>query len=343
MHLVDILSLRPVPAAGLFLALTRRCPLSCAHCSTRSSLTAEEHDGALFTRFLDSLRKDDRPELVLLTGGEPLLRPQLVADLADRAHAVGARVALISGMFFARQGATPPAIERALARVDHLTASLDRFHEREVPRGAVLRALRAQIDAGRQVSLQVVGLGPDDSYLAEVTAEARRALGDRAPLLVSAVGAVGRAADWLPPERADATDDAGPCAMAAWPVVSFDGTVVACCNQGVVDGPAPPHLRLGHAATDGWPAIRARLLDRPLLRAIRTLGPCELAARRGARGPCAACATLSDAEAPAVAAAAFAARPGARALERSVAALQGARDYGLPAYAGLITLGRRSP
>ena len=45
MHLMEVLELRPVPGAALFLAVTRRCPLSCAHCSTNSMLSSEEHDG----------------------------------------------------------------------------------------------------------------------------------------------------------------------------------------------------------------------------------------------------------------------------------------------------------
>ncbi|PJT49525.1 radical SAM protein, partial [Streptomyces albidoflavus] len=90
-----------------------------------------------------------------------------------------------------------------------------------------------------------------------------------------------------------------PCAMAAWPVVAFDGTVLACCNQHTVDRrPVPPHLRLGHIAEDGWGTVRARALDSPLLRAVRTVGPLHLATGHAPDAPpaasyCDACRGLS--------------------------------------------------
>ena len=83
----------------------------------------------------------------------------------------------------------------------------------------------------------------------------------RVPMLVNGVNSVGRAREWLAePEAgpAPAAIEAEPCTLADWPLVAFDGTIVACGNDDVVDGPAPAHLRLGHADTDGWPEIRER-------------------------------------------------------------------------------------
>ena len=76
MHLVELLSLRPVPAAGVYLTLTRRCPLTCAHCSTNSMMDSEEHAADLFLRFAESLTPTDHPGVLALTGGEALLRPE---------------------------------------------------------------------------------------------------------------------------------------------------------------------------------------------------------------------------------------------------------------------------
>jgi hypothetical protein len=63
--------------------------------------------------------------------------------------------------------------------------------------------------------------------------------------------------------------------------VAFDGTVVACCNQGVVDGPVPPHLRLGHIAEDTWSIVRQRSRESPMIRAIRAFGPEYMVERFG--------------------------------------------------------------
>ncbi|WP_169801192.1 radical SAM protein, partial [Streptomyces kanamyceticus] len=197
MHLVELLAARSRPAAALLMTLTRRCPLSCAHCSTASTTDSEQLDAAPLTTFVATFTPEDRPDFLLLTGGEPLLRPRLVEDLAHRARAAGTRTQLLTGMFFARATRTPAPVAAALAAVDHVAASLDAFHEAEVPRARVFGVLRGLLDAGKDVSVQVTGLGPDDPYLADVTDDIRRTFGDRVPVLAAEVRAAGRAAQWL--------------------------------------------------------------------------------------------------------------------------------------------------
>lgn len=354
MHLAEMLALRHKPAAGVFLSLTRRCPLSCAHCSTQSTLASEEQDGEALLQFVRSFTSRDRPEVLLLTGGEPLLRPQLVRDLSAAGHAVGSRVALISGMFFARQPPVPAAIDQAIASVDHFVASLDVFHEREVPRAAVLGVLGDRVERGQDVSLQVVGLGPEDPYLAEVTAEVRERFDDRVPVLVAEVRSVGRAAEWLPQPESTApestapagTPEPQPCPLAAWPVVAFDGTVVACCNQHVVDGPAPEHLRLGHVAEDPWASVRARQVSAGFPRALRVFGPRYLAHQYGegrvsCDGYCSTCWRLSDDSALRDEIERLGSRPSMAVTEHQIAGMLQRVPLPAvsPAYAGLAYLG----
>jgi pyruvate-formate lyase-activating enzyme len=352
-HLMDILRLRPVPAAAVFLSLTRRCPLTCRHCSTNSLMTSEEHAEELFSGFVDTFTPDSRPELVYMTGGEALLRPRLVEDIAHRAREAGTRSQVLSGMFFARGGRIPPAIRRAIDAVDHFSASLDIFHEEQVSRAAVLRVLGDLVEDGKDVSIQVVGVDDDDPYLAEVTDDIRRTLDDRVPIVVSHVGPVGRAAEWLPKRRVTpphpGTAEPFPCGMAAWPVVVYDGTVVACCNQRVTDGDIPDHLRLGHAATDDWATIRERALTSGMLRAIRVFGPQYLADQYGTvacDGYCSTCQRLSDDDGVIAGAAALAGKPTLPLLENQVLRIQQEagpvgfiRNGGSQRYAELVTLG----
>ncbi|MDN5856398.1 MAG: radical SAM protein, partial [Actinomycetia bacterium] len=163
MHLADITRLRTVPAAAVYLALTRRCPLSCAHCSTESSMRSEQYPADPFHRLVDSFGAADRPEMICMSGGEALLRADLVRRLSARAHEVGTGVLLLSGMYFARGGrAIPAAVRDAVRGVDHFSASLDAYHEREVDRREVFRALRRIPEWGPQVSLHITGLDDDD-------------------------------------------------------------------------------------------------------------------------------------------------------------------------------------
>ncbi|WP_228447712.1 radical SAM/SPASM domain-containing protein [Streptomyces paludis] len=377
---MDLFRARSTPGGGVMLALTRRCPLSCRHCSTNSMLSSEQHAESVFEGFVETFTPQERPDFVVMSGGEVLLRPALVERIALRARESGARSHILSGMFFARQPGIPDRLRRAIDAVDHFSASLDVFHEEEVPRAAVLRVLKQLADEGKDVSLQVVGMDEDDPYLAEVTDDIRTTLEDRVPVWVSLVGNVGRASEWLPEPGGTATPPAAtgpvpadggppysapphpappsPCEMAAWPLVSFDGTVVACCNQNVVDGLGgrlPAHLRLGDARTDSWQTVIERQRARHLLRGVRAFGPAYLAERTGSApgscsGYCKTCFMLSDDPATEASAAVFMDRPGTRAMETRIAELVGdagpdwlARRFGTHRYADLMLLGYRGP
>jgi pyruvate-formate lyase-activating enzyme len=350
-RLEELLAYRPIPAAGLFLSLTRRCPLTCAHCSTNSLLASEEHDEAIFRRLVSTFTPSDRPDVVWLTGGEALLRPALVEELAELCRAVGSRVALITGMYYARGRGIPRALRSALRSVDHVAVSQDVYHEVQVPRERVFAVVETLLDDGLDVSFQIVGRGPGDPYLAEITSEIRARFDDRVPAIVAPLGPVGRGADLAEAARrrpaAPPSPEPMPCTMAAWPVVAYDGTVVACCNQAVVDGPAPAHLRLGHALEDDWATIRARCLQQPLLQGLRVFGPQALAARAGRAcgGYCETCLSLSPAEEQALVADVPAER--LRALDDSIAVLQRrqgavafARRFGVPGYESLLAIDR---
>jgi pyruvate-formate lyase-activating enzyme len=353
-HLVDLLAHRLLPGAGVSLALTRRCPLSCAHCATNSMMSSEQVAGAVLLRFVDTFGTQDPPQLLAMSGGEPLLRPRLVQELAERAHAVGTASTVLSGVFFARgRGRIPAAIQAAIDELDHFSVSLDVFHEREVPRANVLRVLDTVLAGGTDVSIQVVGLSADDPYLEEVTDEVRRVFDDRVPMFVNTVKARGRAADWLdaplpaPLEQASAD----PCMLASWPLVGWDGTITACGNDDVVDGPAPEHLRLGHAATDGWPQIQARCRASSMVRAIRLYGPEQMAERFAAAATCSGdfcttCMALSDDRAVEPLVSEVMARASTALLEKLVldtqqraGAITFARRYGTARYAELTALG----
>jgi 4Fe-4S single cluster domain len=376
-HIAEILDRRHVAAAGLFLSLTRRCPLSCAHCSTNSTVRSEEHSGAPFLRLVDSFTSQSHPELVFLTGGEALLRQSVVRSVIGAARRSGTATVLISGLFFARKRAVvPDRIMDLLRTLDHVVISHDKFHAPEVPRGHALDVAAQLRAAGIDVSFQLVSAGPDDSYLADSVAAIRERFDDEVPALVARLGAVGRGAALFeaariasPAEGAAGVADTGasadgaiagrtvtaaPCVMAAWPTVAYDGTVVACCSQDIVDGPAPEHLVLGHAARDPWDVIARRCRERPALRAIRVYGPRALTEKYqpgcGSGEYCATCKRIGERPAVLAGADTMVAGPAFVTMEALTrlsldagGARAFARAYGVPDYAGMATLGQRGP
>ncbi|SEG54296.1 Radical SAM superfamily protein [Actinacidiphila yanglinensis] len=288
MRLAEMMTLRQTIGAGLLVTLTERCPLHCAHCSSASTARGRRLDAGALLRFLGTFRPELRPDVMMLTGGEPLTRPGLVVAAAEAAGARGTRTAVLSGASFARGGGRLPDSVRQVARaVDHFSLSLDAHHEREVAREDVFAALRALLRIGVATSLHLVGEGEDDPYLAQVTAQVRERFGTEVPMLVSAVRPVGRAAAWARPLPAPDASVAAGCGMAAWPVVAVDGAVTACCNQDVVDGRArPAHLVLGDLSSTAWPEVVERARRGPVLRMVRTVGPVHIAARGGEQPSC---------------------------------------------------------
>jgi hypothetical protein len=306
----------------------------------------------MFVRFVSSFGVSDRPEVLSMSGGEALLRPALVRELADTARSVGTRSTVLSGMFFATSKTIPKQIKEAIRAVDHFSASIDIFHEREIPRANVFRVLEDLLSAGTDVSLHIVGLGADDPYLDALISEVQSLFESRVPMLVNAVSSIGRATAWLslPSNGLPASADADPCAMAAWPVVGFDGTVIACGNDRVFET-LPSHLRLGHINSDSWSTIRARCISSSMIRAIRLFGPKYIADRYReggieCDGYCQGCMTSLDETALELRIRELMAKPSIAILEEQVSEMQSragalafARRYGLAKYADLVTLG----
>jgi pyruvate-formate lyase-activating enzyme len=326
MRLDELLTLGARPGAGLLLALTSRCPLSCAHCSTSSGPGSPQYSGGPFLRLVRSFTPQEHPEVILMSGGEPLLRPGLVAGLAAAARDAGTRSALVSGMFFARRGgAVPASVLRAARGLDHFAASIDRHHEREVDRAEVFDALGRLGEVVPGLSVHITGTPADDEYIRTLTSDVRRRFGHRVSVLVARVAPTGRARAWpdAAPPPAPRTD--GPCVFAAWPLVDYDGAVYACSRQSLVRAARPGHLVLGHAAEDSWGALRERALGDRLLRSVRAIGPVATRQRFGPDradgcpdGACATCLSLSDQPRTAERAGRYLASPAGHLVEATV-------------------------
>lgn len=288
MRLAEIIATRPLIGSGLLVTVTGRCPLHCATCPTGSTMRQGQADAAGLLHFFGTFTPEHHPAVVVLSGGEPLLRPRLVTQLAELAAVAGSRTAVRTGAFFAIAGRVPEQIWRAADAVDHIAIGIDACHEREVPRAAVFRLLGQLSDRRVPASLHIVGQNPADPYLASVITEVRERFGDQVPMLVTVQQRAGRAALWaMPPQAGAPLAQAQPCTVASWPVVAVDGTVTACGNPTVGGGssrPAqvlvrrsvPEHLVLGQARVDTWAQVHQRLLTAPILRMIRTLGPARL-------------------------------------------------------------------
>jgi hypothetical protein len=236
-----------------------------------------------------------------------------------------------------------------------VAVSIDAFHEEAVPRAQAFRVLHEILDAGRDASIQACGTGAGDPYIADLVRHVSGEFGERVPILVTRLRPAGRGRTLLAAPAQGAPGPARrvpavPCDLASWPVIGFDGTIAACCNQDVIDsGPAAGHLRIGHVSTDSWPRVRDLVTSSPMLRWLRSRGPVQLAGQLGTAPPeagyCAACRSLAGSGAATRLAEAQAARPAFGLIEQQVAALRAAgpvafaRRHGDPARARLVMAG----
>jgi hypothetical protein len=253
-------------------------------------MDSEQLDSEILEQFVASFTKPSHPMLMALSGGEALLRPELVYRLVMKAREVGTRSSVLSGLFFAANAGNIPApIQRVIDVVDHFSVSTDVYHEKEVPRKAVFHVLEQLLNQGKSLSMHVAGQGPDDPYLEEIVHDVEHRFGQRIPMLINTLSAFGRGKALVKVDHSRLSKfsqdvSANPCTMAAWPVVGFDGIVAACGNDNLI-GQVPDHLKLGDIRTDGWPVIEARCQERTLLKALRVYGPLFIADKFGSL-PC---------------------------------------------------------
>lgn len=137
--------------------LTRRCNLACEHCysvSANIDFPGELTTGEVFGVLAD-LERFKVPALIL-SGGEPLLRPDLF-DIASRGRELGFYLALSTNGTLVDE----LAAQRTAALFDYVGVSLDgrpaihdRFRRKQGAFDASLAALRRCRDAGAKVGLR---------------------------------------------------------------------------------------------------------------------------------------------------------------------------------------------
>ncbi len=137
---------------------TRRCNLACVHCYSNSdrACSSDELSGREARAFIDDLARFGVPVL-LLSGGEPLLRPDVV-ELAEYASAVGLRVAFsTNGTLIDRRRARElrdAGVAYVGVSLDGLGETNDRFRGVDGAFDRALEGMRACRSMGLKVGLR---------------------------------------------------------------------------------------------------------------------------------------------------------------------------------------------
>ncbi|HVU36070.1 MAG TPA: radical SAM protein [Opitutaceae bacterium] len=265
------------PAAGMLrirnltLLLTLQCPATCLHCGTNSSPTHRAAmSPALARAAIFAAARRNLP--LVLSGGEPMLRPTLVLELAQLARASGIAVAVSSNAYWAADLRSARALvgRLAAAGVDALLLSTDVFHAAFVPWRRVEHAARAARELGLKCQIALPSR-PNDRFTKRL--ERRFAAIDGVVVRRHPISATGRARE-LPAAMFEAGVHDRACDTIGELAILPDGRVLACC-AGSIDLPSAAPLS-GRSDEDLDAAI-ARFQGDPLLREIQEQGPLRAA------------------------------------------------------------------
>jgi MoaA/NifB/PqqE/SkfB family radical SAM enzyme len=252
------------------LMVTRRCNMTCAHCSVESGPNIKDEPSLEELRAWVTAIADSGAHLLLLTGGEPMLRQGDVLAVIRHARHAGLNVTMSTNGFW---GSTPVEAERtvrALRRAGLLTLTIspDRYH-------APFQSLEHSLNIARAAKAQRIPLnvnltraGNDKDLDRVVTAfDESPAIRDHVRVRFFDVQPVGRARGL---HRLRSEND-GACIACRLPAVTDDGRVTAC-NGPSYFAPEGSPLNLGSLAAHSLAELLDKHASDPILDTIRTHG-----------------------------------------------------------------------
>ena len=254
------------------LMLSRRCNISCAHCSVESGPRIRGEPTEAEVIALLEQAADAGVTSVLITGGEPMLRENLVHQLIRMAKGRGMGTAMATNGFWGRNRGAAWKKMHALRQsgLTRLTVSYDRYHAEFQGPDPALNIARAAEWFDVPLNINITRQ-QDDPELAALIApfEKRHHLKMR----FYDVQPVGRAKDL--PLAALRAETMGFCNACNIPAVTDDGRVTACNGPSYFVGPDSP-LGIGSTRETPLADLFRKHRDDPILETIRVLGPSRL-------------------------------------------------------------------
>jgi hypothetical protein len=233
----------------------------------------DKMDSDSLLRFIESIAKEPSlaPSVLFFTGGEPFLRAAEIRDIVSVLAPLETKFHAISGGYFLRNIPLSPGILETIGRLDSLSISWDRYHQEFMEEAQLLAGLCVLQATGVQLSIQF-------AYHDQLEMEDAKRKFEGFPIFFSPIANAGRANDNDLAAHFGVGADV-PCRSAAWPVISYNGQIVSCCNQDIIDAePAnvPAHLLLGTIWDSSWSEVVSRRRTCATITQIETLGPASL-------------------------------------------------------------------
>lgn len=262
---------RPV-TAYLSVMVSRRCNMACRHCSVVSG--PQLRDEPTPEGLLQSVRDIAAAGVgaLQITGGEPMIREEVVLAMLAEARSHGLRVHMTTNGFWGRTARSAKTKLKALRRagLTSMTVSYDKYHaEFQGPEPAINIARAAHAER-RPININIVR-EQGDPGLSDLVAPFEGLAGAR--LRFYDVQPVGRARDFRAATLR--VEDQGFCGAAEFPAITDDGRVTACNGPAYFSASDSP-LIVGDLKKDPLHALLQKHRDDPILDTIRTAGPSRL-------------------------------------------------------------------
>lgn len=260
------------PVPHLAIMVTRRCNMTCAHCSVESHPAIRRQPDE--QQLLRSVREAAAAgvQSILFTGGEPMLRERVVLRLMKECQKLGVATALATNGFWGKtlEGARRRLRTLRRAGLNRLNVSYDRYHADFQGAEPILNIARAADEINFSFNIAVTRVA-DDPELEQIVAPFRELR--RVRLRFYDVQAVGSARN-LPPDSLRAETE-GFCSACSSPAITDDGRMTAC-NGPSYFAKAPSPLHVGSLDQTSFDALASRHRADPILDTIRTFGPSRL-------------------------------------------------------------------
>ena len=256
--------------SALAIMLTRRCNMTCAHCSVESSPKVRGKEPSL-EDLLSSVRDAATAGVtgVNVTGGEPMLREEEALAVIDECRRLGIATRMTTNGFWGRN---PERASRTLtalldAGLGGLTVSYDRFHAAFQGPEPVVHIARAAARLGFSFDVNVTRLA-EDGEIESLIGPFAYLPGVRLRFYdVQPVGAARHL-----PGAALRSEVEGFCSACGIPALTDDRRLTACNGPSYFQPSGSP-LVLGSLDDASLGELLSRHRDDPILETIRTKGP----------------------------------------------------------------------
>lgn len=278
MTLADVSFDRSVPGQAVGLFLTDRCPVGCAHCSVDSRPDSPTvTDFVLLEQTVRALARRPALRSVGITGGEPFTERRALTFVVDELAGAGKGIALFTSGVWARGRRVPTWIRDVLRKTSCVFLSTDAYHAKSVGGEEFTRAIRTITDEGVWLIVQVLksDLGLATELLDKALGAAWNESAEISPVPPLPYG---RGASLFTYEGSWAGSRFGRCSLASTPLIRYDGTVTACCNEEVIMGGGAQRLRRRCATVSEITETVDRYISDPLLLGLSKAGAAALTA-----------------------------------------------------------------